>query len=295
MSADFSSSDLTEKQQRILQAQMGRGNKDSAAKYVLNQQGKTETFAKDSIDQMAVIYFKGCRDCEYTVESRSTKVFIENCHNCTFSFNEKIISQVMEVWKCTDVKISISVAVKTLQADLSTGLTISYDTTENFDQLVWAGCDKLSLSFAKEDKKLATGLTEMSTEFDDLLPEVDQFKLSILNGKLVSDRIVRLKGGYPTTNREADAFDAMVEKNDKAYMEYVRQMVKENPALLKTVKKGGGKARDIKEKHKPNEPCPCSSGKKYKQCCGDPKLQNSKKSTVVHEDDNDDDEKPAAD
>mmetsp|Transcript_16855 Transcript_16855/g.25178 ORF Transcript_16855/g.25178 Transcript_16855/m.25178 type:complete len:320 (-) Transcript_16855:13-972(-) len=280
---DLSDTGLTPEQQKMLQAQIAAGAKKQNSKLVLLQKDKKETFAKGSIDQMAVVFFKSCVNCEFTVESRSTKVFIEDCQNCKFHFKEKVITQVMEVWKCSNVSIRNDTKMKTIQADLNKGLEITFDTIENFEQIIWASCEGIKLSFEADKLTMNTGLTEMKKAFDDILPDVDQFKISDVDGKLITERIVRLKGGYPSTNREADAFDAKVAANDKAYMAHVRAMVKENPGLMQGLaRKGVQPAREVKKKVKPNAKCPCNSGKKYKKCCGDPRKQNRKNDTVVH-------------
>lgn len=37
---------------------------------------------------------------------------------------------------------------------------------------------------------------------------------------------------------------------------------------IEDIKNASGLKQYLKEKVFPNEPCPCGSGKKYKQCCG---------------------------
>lgn len=287
--ADFEHTDLTPEQKRMLMMQISSAPRAPGAtkqdsKFVLLQKDKTVRFEPDSIAMTAVVYFKANRNCNFTVDSRCTKVFIEDCHDCTFTFNDQVITGVFEVWKCENSTIHFNTKALTVQADLNKNVHFVYRERPFFHFLVWAGCEDMLVRFIKENQELPTGLSILAKLFPDLIPDVDQFKVSFVNDKLITERIVRLPGGYPSTDREADAFDAQVEKNDKIYLEHVRQLVKENPELMRNLKAGskasGASTDKSKIKCKPNAPCPCKSGKKFKVCCGDPKLKNPKKMSV---------------
>ena len=285
--ADFEHSGLTEAQKKFLMAQIstGQGHKPDS-KFVLMQQDKIVTFEPESFSINAVLYFKACRNCVFTIESRCTKVFVEDCHNCTFHFNSPVLTGVFEVWKCTSSALHLNTKAHTIQADLNKAVHFIYDKRPNFHFLVWAGCEDMLVRFKEEAVQHQTGLSLLQEAFPDLIPDVDQFKVSFVSDKLITERIVRLPGGYPSTDREADAFDAQVAQNDKAYLEHVRKMVKDNPALIRNMKSGQGikgAAPPTGKKIKPNDPCSCGSKKKYKVCCGNPKLKNPKKMT--HESD----------
>ena len=62
-------------------------------------------------------------------------------------------------------------------------------------------------------------------EVPDFKERFDQFIIRHVKGKLIQELIVRLENGFPTTEREAAAFDAQKEKNDKLYEAHVRQML----------------------------------------------------------------------
>lgn len=81
--------------------------------------------------------------------------------------------------------------------------------------------------------------------------EVDQFIVRPLKDKLMCELIVRLSNGFPTTEREASAFDKRQEEN-------LQKLAKE--AGITIARKKGAK------KPGQNEPCHCGSGKKYKKC-----------------------------
>ena len=82
--------------------------------------------------------------------------------------------------------------------------------------------------------------------------------MRFVNNMLLEELIVRLKNGYPTTEREAAFFDEQQKKKEE-------HMRKEAEKLIKFVPK---KYLKSEEKVGRNEKCPCNSGKKYKACCG---------------------------
>jgi hypothetical protein len=120
---------------------------------------------------------------------------------------------------------------------------VNYAEKSHLNTLVWAGVHDLHLSFkdagnfAIESLSIdtlldvhntVTGFSHMKEKNPsmDLKEELDQFimrfievrfwSFSNLNdwqGELLCEQIVRLQNGYPTTEREAKAFDARQEEN----------------------------------------------------------------------------------
>ena len=90
---------------------------------------------------------------------------------------------------------------------------------------------------------------------DNLNLERSQFKVSIVDDKVIQEPVIRLPNGFTTTVREKVEFEAMQEKNMAA-------MAKTMGITIKPAKKAA--------KIKPNEPCPCGSGKKFKKCTNCP-------------------------
>jgi len=114
--------------------------------------------------------------------------------------------------------------------------------------------------------KLETGIETIDREeVPDFKERFDQFIIRYVKGKLLQELVVRLKNGFPTTEREAAAFDEQKEKNDRLYEAHVRKMLSSGVAgigeklekLNKTEVKKVGR----------NDACTCGSGKKYKKCC----------------------------
>ena len=61
------------------------------------------------------LIFKNCRDGHYTVNAHHTKLVIDECHDCTFIIAGKVVSAVADMYKCNNIVIDTSVAIKTLQ------------------------------------------------------------------------------------------------------------------------------------------------------------------------------------
>jgi len=233
--------------------------KEQDTKYFLGEKNQTTVVTKELLPKNSTIYFKDCIDGQYTIDplAKSTKILIEGCKNSTIVFNGKITTNMIEIWKCHDVKLEINTKVLTLQVDLSRNVTFTFDTKQNSQQVVWASTHDLGLHFKNSADKMTTGLTHKQAEYPDLNHEIDQFIVRIIEGKILEERIVRLANGFPTTQREADEHDERERKNKIRAEEKLKKLVK-----------------SVEIKHRPqgkkvgrNDPCPCNSGKKYKQCC----------------------------
>ena len=99
----------------------------------------------------------------------------------------------------------------------------------------------------------------MKEKHPDLKEETDQFYVRFINNVLLQELMIRLPGGYPSTEREQAFFDAEAKRRDE-------HMRKEAEKLIKFVPKKYLKKEE--EKVGRNEKCPCNSGKKHKNCCG---------------------------
>jgi len=243
---------LDPKEQSKLQAMFGNG-KQQAAKYCLNQKGKKETLNDTSVLPQATVFFKNCHDCEYTLDAMCTKVLIESCHNTTIVFKQKIITSIIEIYKTDNFNLDIQTKVETLQADVCNGLNVKYKSKEMYQSMVWAGVKGLSLHFVEENYTLNTGFDEMEKLHGELKLTIDQFITRWVKDSLITERVIRLDNGFPTTEREKKVYDDRQEE-----------------ALQKLAKDAGiNIGKKSEKKIPPNSICPkCKSGLKYKKCCG---------------------------
>jgi len=105
--------------------------------------------------------------------------------------------------------------IGTLQADVCKKLLVDYQQKGFLTSIVWAGVVDLTVNFQDSvEDHLETGFTQVQKEFPnlDLNEEIDQFIIRFVKGKLLSEQIVRLTNGYPTTEREAKEFDKRQEE-----------------------------------------------------------------------------------
>jgi len=216
------------------------------------------------VKENETLYINNCADCEYTVSAKCVKIMIESCTKCIIHLNGQIITNVVEMWKCNDFELQVRTPVGTLQADICKNVRIHYESKTLFDRLIWAGVHGLDLKFRDaSEHSTAEGFAEMVAKYPEmtLSEDTDQFIVRFLEGKLVTEQIVRLSNGYPTTEREAQAFDEEAKKNAEATEAYVRKLVDAKSSKL-------GLKRLQKAKVPRNSPCTCGSGKKFKTCCG---------------------------
>eukprot|EP00040_Diaphanoeca_grandis_P039948 m.260712 g.260712 ORF g.260712 m.260712 type:complete len:478 (-) comp40440_c0_seq1:41-1474(-) len=245
--------DLSHGEMKELKAMLGNSKAKSTA-VISNQTDVTETVEDGRFKNSATLVFANCKNCTYILENYSMKIYIHNCENFVLTANTKILTSTVEVYKGSNVKLICNTDVGTMQADQVDGLDVLYMNKTSFTMFIWAGCEKVKVGFKEGEDSLETGFTECQKEFPgvELSMERTQFKISTVNGKLAQEKIVRLENGFTTTMREKLAFDAEQEKN-------MALMAKNLGITIKPGKKG--------IKTKPNDPCPCSSGKKFKKCC----------------------------
>jgi len=199
----------------------------------------TATLNPEFLTDHATIYFKECVDCHFTVVSRCTKVLIEKCRNTTLTFTGKIMTSVVEIWKCDNFTFNIGTQLMTLQLDLCHGLNLFFSQKSYLNSIVWAGIYDLKICFTDSPSDdLSTGFVQMKKLHPDINDQFDQFIVRWLKDKtgkqiLKSEQIVRLANGFPTTEREAADWDEKAKANKLTMEAYVRKLVEEKLPKLK--------------------------------------------------------------
>jgi len=124
--------------------------------------------------------------------------------------------------------------------------------------IIWNQMEGCAITFRdRKDLDFKTGFKAMKQAHPDSVFETDQFIIRLLEGQVLQERCVRLKNGYLSTEREAIDWDKRnITKRDA----YMQSFLKEAGIHLK-------KAPGSENEPKPNEKCPCGSGKKFKRCC----------------------------
>lgn len=244
--------DMDHKEFLKLQSMLG-GAKAKDSHTVVGMRGVTGVL-DEGVDSRATIIFANCVDCNYTVNALCTKIFVQGCQNCTFTFNGKIVTHMVEIYKAQALRCFFNIKTGTLQLDMSRDLHLEFAKREHFHDIIWAGCHAMRVAFTDTAESMLTGFHEMSEEYADLVEERSQFKLHYFQGKIINEKVIRLENGFPTTKREKDAFDA---KQELAMKALAQQWGITIPRKKRDEPKVGR-----------NDSCPCGSGRKYKKCCG---------------------------
>jgi len=190
---------------------------------------------------------KGCRASKYKVVQNVeiVKVLIEDCHDCEIFLHGKILTNVVELWKCHNTTLHVDTEVFTLQVDLCQNLRVVYNHKKYLGSIVQAGIYGLNVKFNDyPELGFESGFNELQKEYEGINDKTDQFITRFVENKLLTESIVRLDNGFHTTERERQEFEEQKGENDKRTEEELRKMLKfAGPAM-------GFGEKDIHEKSK---------------------------------------------
>lgn len=222
-------------------------------------EGQKRELTEADFHGTATLMFNKCRNCEFTITSLCTKIYIERCTRCIFRLNGKIITNVVEVNRVQELNVVINTRVGCFWVENSKRVNVVYTKREYFvfgndlkSYVLWCGCFMLRVQVADQLKRCDFGLYKKLDPTASV--ERTQFKIWWVAGKLMCDKVCRLKNGYPTTARESSNYDRKQDAN-------VTQIA---DRMGITIRRGKDK---IGKRIKPNEKCPCGSNKKDKKCC----------------------------
>jgi len=248
---------------------------EHAPHYVFGLQG--EKVVVDGIDKKTTIFIASCRDTEVTVNSMCTKIMMQGCSRSKLICNGVVLTNCVEIWNCEDVSLEVNeVLIATLQVDMIDKFSAVFSRKKLFHKMIWAAVHSYSISFRDDaESTFENGYQTMVKRYhnEEFQEKITQFIDSIEEGKVRSEKLLRLRNGFPTTEREQEQFDANSERNKQLAEEHYRGLVDKvsndedlKKLGIKTIKRGD----EVKKVAKPNDPCPCKSGAKYKKCCGNP-------------------------
>ena len=253
----------------------------------------TEEVLGDKAASLAVV-LAGCTGCEFVLDAYCAKVFVRGLVDCsvTLAPSSKVITATLEVERCQRTALRIKSMLGTLQVEQCQGIIADFESRDCFGNgsmerkgrdfgndgmIIWAGCDDLRVRIgdaALGDHACFCDFAVARTADPTLSRDRSQFKVSFANGKLISEKVTRLKNGFPATAREEAEFDRREEQQLNGLAERMGITIHR-------------KEDKIGSRVKPNEPCPCGagpasllffvfafrdrpvagSGKKYKKCC----------------------------
>lgn len=249
-----SEGDMSKEESMRLQSLVGAG-KCGKLKAFFQLTDQKREIDDSEVNPDEVISFSGCKDCDYTVTAMCTKIFVERCENLILRLQGKIITHTVEMDACEKVNLLLYTKIGTLQVERCSKMNLLIQDRADFAGgfMIWAGCFMTRLQVEDLVMSCDFGLTQKLDPTINL--ERTQFKVWLNSqGKLTCDKVIRLVNGFPSTKREDD--------------EHTRRQ----EALVDGLAKRMGVTVHRKEsaigcRVKPNEPCPCGSGQKYKKCC----------------------------
>lgn len=248
-----SEGNMNPEESKRLQAAVGTGKSSKCkAFFQLEDQNREIDESEVAVDE--VISFSGCKNCQYTISARCVKIFVDHCENVILHLNGNVITHTVEVDACEKMNIVINTKIGTLQVERCKMTNILVPDKEHFSGfMIWAGCFMLRLQVEESVMSCDFGLTQKLDPTINI--ERTQFKVWMNPaGKLSCDKVVRLANGFPTTKREDD--------------EHTRREEEKLGELAKRMGITVHRKEDaIGGRVKPNEPCPCGSGQKFKKCC----------------------------
>lgn len=99
-------------------------------------------------------------------------------------------------------------AIYTAQIDICQDVGLTFENAKDYQQVVWSNCEDLSISFVQcPEHNLSTGLAKMKQVYSDVNDVVDQFFVRFVGEVLTEEVLIRLPGGFPTTDREATEWE----------------------------------------------------------------------------------------
>jgi len=178
---------------------------DVKHQFIQDIEGETVQYDRSNTPKKKInLYWKSCKTSTFTVTKRiyPVKLYIQECHDCVFNIHSKLTTGVIELWRCHNVVVNVAVDIGTFQVDISTNTTLSYEHKKYLGSVVQAGVENLKIQFKdSEECNFVTGVSVLKEQYNDY-DENDQFITRWINKELLTERFVRIQGGYPTTERE---------------------------------------------------------------------------------------------
>jgi len=183
---------------------------------------KGVVMSESSMPALPVLYLKDCRGCEFILpqDTSVVKVLVEGCSDCLLTLKGKITTDTLEIWRCSGVQLVLDCSVATLQADLSTDISIKFASRDQFSSVVHAGVRGLSLEIQEEGESAvdasSVGYDVQVLKHPNINDTSDQFITRFVEGHgLLTEQIIRLKNDFPTTAREQAEYAERLASNAK--------------------------------------------------------------------------------
>jgi len=233
---------------------------DVKNEFIQGLEGVEKVFDRSNIPKKALLFWKGNKNCTFTVGKRgnTVKLLIQDCNDCVFNFNGPITTGYIELWRCSNITVNIGTQVGTMQLDLSENIKLNYIHKKYLVSVVQAGVKNLNIEFADDPElNLLTGIQVLRDKFEDVDDNFDQFITRFVDKVLTTEILIRTQGGYPTTERELKEIEEMdQETRNKRTMEQLLGTaggafgINEKDLIAKSVQ---GKAESEEKSKKENQ------------------------------------------
>jgi len=87
---------------------------------------------------MELLFLNLCKNCNFSLDSKTKKIVIEDCHNVTIAVNEKVLTQTLEIINSSNVTVNINVPISTITCDNSKNIELNFQHIDFFELVAWA-------------------------------------------------------------------------------------------------------------------------------------------------------------
>ena len=177
------------------------------------------------------LHFREVAKCSYEIKkcAKPIKIFIESAKDTTISCAGTVKTSTMEIWNCSNCEITFesgAASTKTTQIDECENVTLLFPSRDTIGSIYHATTSGLSLVFTDEsmlDGKNIHVVDVDDNDFRELQKKeeneeennngggsssnsrVRQHVTRFVNGKILTERVIRGKDEFPTTARELNA------------------------------------------------------------------------------------------
>lgn len=190
--------------------------------FVKNEIAQTKTFSHTRPNEM--IYLLGCKDGNYKVEGKVSKIILEKCSKVNINVNSDVMSGTMEIISCDGCKITVSKLIPTMVIEKSKkcdflvsktwgrrkGQGTLYSTNDCEEIRILVDDVIYPITYDQEQVKKVHSIEESSNQ-----KPLAQFVSKFINNEMHTEIVIREGAGYATTPTEKAAADKKQEENQR--------------------------------------------------------------------------------